>query len=108
MAWDAGHRRVLLEMDSLVLLNMIKDHWQQSRFVPMLFRIAELLNREWEVVVKHAYREANCCADRLANLGPERDLGVHWLTTPLPPRDLFCMLLADLVGVSLPRSCPSS
>lgn len=39
MAWDTGHRKVVMEMDSLVLVNMLKDHWQHSRFVPMLLKI---------------------------------------------------------------------
>lgn len=55
-------------------------------------------------MVKHAFKEANCYVDRLASLGLERDLGVHWLAAPL--RDLIWLLQADLTGVSLPCICP--
>jgi hypothetical protein len=37
--------------------------------VALLEGITRLLEFEWEVKVTHSYREANTCADALANIG---------------------------------------
>lgn len=94
---------MIIEMDSLVLTNMINDQYHQKRFVLMLHKIDDLLSREWGVIIRHVYKEANCCANMLAILGANLNLGVHWLCAPLV--DLVPMLQADLVGVFLPRLC---
>lgn len=69
----------------------------------MLQKITDLLNREWEVIIKRAYCEANYCVDKLVNMGITMDLGVHWLSSP--PRELLLLLQVDNVGASLPRYC---
>lgn len=56
MAWSAGHRRVILKMDSKVLAAMITSQRHQRRFFPMLHKIEELLNRDWEVIIRHVFR----------------------------------------------------
>lgn len=72
----------------------------------MLHRITELLERDWVVPINYTYRETNCYADLLANIGAAMDLGVHWLSTP--PIDLFRQLQADTIRVSLPCFCIAS
>lgn len=48
MAWKEGYRRVILEMDSLVLVNLIKNQRQHRRYCSMLSRISKPLDGEWE------------------------------------------------------------
>ncbi|CAN0906789.1 hypothetical protein LINGRAHAP2_LOCUS24446 [Linum grandiflorum] len=53
----------------------------------------DLYHRSWEVLLFHYYRETNCVADYLANLG-------HSLNFD---RGLSRWLQYDLIGVSLSR-----
>lgn len=101
LAWDKGHRRIILETNSLILHNMIKENIQRKRVVPMLHHITEILSRDWVMKIKHCYREANCCSDRLANMGASMELGIHWLDSPLT--DFLMLLQADLFGATLPH-----
>lgn len=87
MAWQMEGRKINLEMDSVLLTDMIKDQISQHRFIPLLHKIMELLERDWVVTVQHVYREANRCAEHLANMGHNMSLGVHGLSTP--PRVMF-------------------
>lgn len=56
-----------------------------------------------QVIIRHVFTEANYCADKLANMGANSDLGVHWLTAL--SLDLFPLLQADLLGIVLPCLC---
>lgn len=51
----------------------------------------------------HIFRDADKCADFLANLGLIKSLGVHELSHR--PKDLLNSLQADIIGVCLPRLC---
>ncbi|CAN0906735.1 Putative ribonuclease H protein At1g65750 [Linum grandiflorum] len=52
--------------------------------------------------IVHIYREANCGADYLANLGHSFVFGFHIFDSP--DRGLSHWLCYDVIGVSLPRS----
>jgi hypothetical protein len=61
---------VELHIDSLVVARNITDNKSSSIIGKSLVeRIRRLLELDWEVVVRHSYREANFCADVLANHG---------------------------------------
>lgn len=96
LAWDKGHRRITLETDSLLLHNMIKGKTHLKCLTPMLQPIAEILSRDWVVEVKHCYREANFCADSLANRGASMELGVLRLDSAPTDFDFIRLLQADL------------
>ncbi|RZC04126.1 hypothetical protein D0Y65_018656 [Glycine soja] len=66
--------------------------------------IRRLLDQTWQVEIIHVYREANCCADRLANLacGLQSPLVLYEQAPPC----LSSLLLFDVRGVSLPRFIP--
>ncbi|CAN0889663.1 hypothetical protein LINGRAHAP2_LOCUS16148, partial [Linum grandiflorum] len=55
-----------------------------------------------EVILNHIYREVNCVADYLANIGHFFVFGFHIFDTP--DRDLSHWLCYDVIGVSLTRS----
>ncbi|CAN1123629.1 Putative ribonuclease H protein At1g65750 [Linum perenne] len=59
------------------------------------------LIRDWEVQLTHVYREANCAADHLANLGHSFVIGMYLFD--FPDASLAHWLRYDLIGVALPR-----
>lgn len=65
-------------------------------------KIKMLLDGDWNVHIHHIDREANACADALANLGCEGSFNMTMYKQP--PAFLGQLLLADRMGVSTPRS----
>ena len=69
-AWANGHHWVCLQIDSLLaykLLNTNEDY--PMEFSNLILDCRWLLSRDWEVHVKHIWREANSCPDLLAQRG---------------------------------------
>jgi hypothetical protein len=64
-------------------------------------KIHNLLNLNWEVQLTHIYREANRCADILANMGSK--LEVDMMIYHEPPLAVRQILFDDFRGVSIPR-----
>jgi hypothetical protein len=62
------------------------------------WRILEL---DWEVEVSHTYREANRCADVLANIGCSADYETLMYDVCLS--HLSELLAANCTGLSIPR-----
>ncbi|CAN1152638.1 Putative ribonuclease H protein At1g65750 [Linum perenne] len=60
------------------------------------------LIRDWEVILKHIYREGNHAADYLANLGHQLSIGLHLI--PTSDCNLGYHLLYDSLGISEPRN----
>ncbi|CAN1848778.1 Putative ribonuclease H protein At1g65750 [Linum perenne] len=104
-AWELGAKKVILELDSRAAVLAIDDKssWD-SRHGPILLRIHHLRSRDWQVIVRHCYREANRVADLLAHLGHCNTLGVHLLDFLPPP--VRSALFSDCTGVSFPRIIP--
>ncbi|CAI0476840.1 unnamed protein product [Linum tenue] len=50
----------------------------------LISQIRQLLSRDWQVVLKHVFREGNMAADYLASLGHSLSVGEHAITTPFP------------------------
>ncbi|CAN1171712.1 hypothetical protein LINPERHAP2_LOCUS29731, partial [Linum perenne] len=71
---------------------------------PILHQIHLLRSQDWQVSIRHCYREANQVVDLLAHLGHRQMLGVHPLFSLPPPvrRTIF----SDCTGTSFPRSIP--
>ena len=69
LAWDKGYRKVILLVDSSVVVNWLNNrncyHNSQSNLVAVC---PDLLDQSWDVKVQHMYREGNQAADMLANL----------------------------------------
>ncbi|CAN1178324.1 Putative ribonuclease H protein At1g65750 [Linum perenne] len=58
--------------------------------------------QSWVIRIEHVYREANCGADYLANLGHSCNFGLHLLSHP--DSTLAQWLRYDLVGGALPKA----
>lgn len=75
VAWDAGHKRVQLSVDSKVVGQLLVDTAiPNSPFFHIVRECRSILRRQgWEVTVQHCYREANRVADWLANFGVDME-----------------------------------
>ncbi|GAU31911.1 hypothetical protein TSUD_270960 [Trifolium subterraneum] len=72
-----GFRKVELNIDSAAVVQVIKTGRLQSSTGSALARqIWKLMAMDWEVEVNHIYREANKCADALANMGSNFDYDI--------------------------------
>nr|WMB96843.1 reverse transcriptase [Solanum melongena]WMB97160.1 reverse transcriptase [Solanum aethiopicum] len=103
LAWSQGYRKVILESDSLVAVSKILQPLKDSDpLFSIIHACKELLHRNWSVSIVHVYREANTCADRMANLAHKGPFDLSLLLQP--PSYLAPYLQEDLLGVSRPRS----
>ncbi|PNX90804.1 ethylene responsive transcription factor 1b [Trifolium pratense] len=69
-----GFNKVELNIDSQAVVQAIKSNCSNSLVGGSLLKqIWRLLEIDWEVEVSHVYREANKCADALANIGCSLD-----------------------------------
>jgi ribonuclease HI len=67
ICWDKGFRRIVCFSDSLQTINLIRDGVSvHHRFANEVFSIRQLLDRDWEVVIKHTLRQGNAFEDELA------------------------------------------
>jgi len=56
---------------------------------------------DWEVKVRHSYREADSCTDTLANIG--YSMRFILMTYESCPTQIRHLLVVDQIGVSHPR-----
>ncbi|KAE8681814.1 hypothetical protein F3Y22_tig00111305pilonHSYRG00013 [Hibiscus syriacus] len=67
-AWNIGERLITVETDSLKVVRMLKVNNKRGLIFTLIDRVNELINRDWNVVLKHISRNANKVADRLAKI----------------------------------------
>jgi ribonuclease HI len=100
IAWSRGITKRIIEWDSELVIDCItKESIKMDANYILIVKARELLKRDWEVVVQHAFREANLVADCLANFGLSKDLfdrGLGIITNP--PLILYSFLHFDLIG----------
>lgn len=103
MAWDTGCTRVMLKIDSQAVCQvLLGGNLHVLAAANLLFNCKELLSRNWDVSVIHAYREANRVADCLANLSLQQGYGLQ--TLEVAPHDFQDLVIDDILGVSFPRA----
>lgn len=67
LAWEHSFRRVMLEVDSKVVVDMLKRPKGVKGYNGVLVdRCIQLINREWIVEIAYIYRKANNAANWLA------------------------------------------
>ncbi|KAF2297126.1 hypothetical protein GH714_017729 [Hevea brasiliensis] len=67
-SWDKGNRKIIVECDNESVVHFALGLREPPGHVKTLIgRIKGLSRRDWEVKAMHMFREANCCADFLAN-----------------------------------------
>ncbi|CAN1132392.1 hypothetical protein LINPERHAP2_LOCUS6988 [Linum perenne] len=71
-----GAKKVILELDSLAAVQSINGPTIcNSRHAAIIQNIHLLHSRNWQVIVRHCYREANRVANLLAHMGHCNPLG---------------------------------
>jgi ribonuclease HI len=102
LAHRMGFPNVELSVDSQAVVQVLKAGKVYSKHgMAILKKIRDMLALDWIVEISHEYREANKCADALANIGCslDRDM-VFFVECPLEIRHI---LLDDELGHSSPR-----
>ncbi|CAN1132850.1 Putative ribonuclease H protein At1g65750, partial [Linum perenne] len=103
LAWEAGHRKVAVQVDSRVVIDLLKATEQPShQFAGEIHTLRQLLCREWETSFSHTYREGNKAADYLAGIGHKFPLGYHAIATT--DCNLGFFLRHDCMGITEPRT----
>ena len=107
VAWNGGHRKVHVEVDSETVVRLLEgDPPASSPYIHLIKKCRALISRvEWEVKISHCFREANKVADWLANHGV--GLTENFVLLEAVPKDLHAVLLEDLGGVAWPRWIPA-
>ncbi|CAN1835895.1 Putative ribonuclease H protein At1g65750 [Linum perenne] len=82
MAWEHGFRRVMLQVNSLVVTQLIQgiEHPVHQKAMEVL-NIQKLIRQDWEVKIWHRYREANQAVDFLGCIGFHFPIGCHTIPT---------------------------
>ncbi|CAI0550119.1 unnamed protein product [Linum tenue] len=102
LAWDQGHKKVKLQLDSSTAIRMITiGEEQQQRYYTIIRQLRDLINRNWEVQVSHTFREGNKTADFLANKGHSVSIGCHFVGISDP--GLSFWILYDTMGIAQDR-----
>ncbi|XVE77975.1 hypothetical protein DITRI_Ditri13aG0107100 [Diplodiscus trichospermus] len=77
LAWERGFRKVEVETDCLTALQAIQNKEKRSNFqVALASSIRELIDRDWQVVLSHNFRQTNHVADYLAKLARKLHQGI--------------------------------
>lgn len=99
LGWQLGFKKVELECDAKELVTLIHNRDGQE-VSEQITRIKTLLQREWQVIVSHCYRESNRCADRLAYEGRQSRIQRKIWTSP--PREVEAILQEEAEGRAFP------
>jgi ribonuclease HI len=85
---------------ALKLISNPVDEWHH--YAAIIRNIKKIMNRNWQVVIFHTYREGNACVDFLAKHGIHNNEG--FTSIAVPRAGLNLCLLADASGVCFTRS----
>jgi ribonuclease HI len=100
-----GLHVVELNIDSLAVVHVIKTGMTRSSMgFPLVKHIQRLLAMDWEVHISHSYREANQCADALANMGCELNCSIVYFD--VCPSRIKHLFVSDSLGHSTPGLIP--
>ncbi|KAL9438890.1 hypothetical protein AB3S75_024539 [Citrus x aurantiifolia] len=105
IAWEAGIKRLLVEVDSLCVIQMIsKQVIVPNEFYALVAAVRKLAGRNWQISIIHIYREANSAADFMANMVHSLHHGIYLFSSP--PMGIYSIIAQDLFGVTQPRLIP--
>ncbi|CAN1120796.1 Putative ribonuclease H protein At1g65750, partial [Linum perenne] len=77
-AWNAGIRELEIQTDSLAAVRLLtNDKATEHQHASLIAQYNRLLDRNWNISLKHIFREANHLADALAERGHVVALGIH-------------------------------
>ena len=104
IAWDMGYKKLEINLDSQITVKKTEQLCKMNQ--PLYFIMREckelMARRDWEVKLRHCYREANRVADYFANLGVNQTVLLVIFDSHSPPT-VMPFLRDDVFGVSWPR-----
>jgi ribonuclease HI len=101
-AWKLGYKKVEINVDSLVVVQVLKNGSTCSAMgLALVKKIQRLMQLEWDITISHSYREANYCADALANMGCFIDGNTVFFEEC--PDQIRHLLVSDAMGYTTPR-----
>ncbi|CAN1185100.1 Putative ribonuclease H protein At1g65750 [Linum perenne] len=100
-AWEAGARRVILQMDSRAVIALVTNQHAME-----ILHFRELLSRDWDLQIEHTYREGNQAADFLAGIGYDYPFGSH--TFDISDCRLGYFLRHNCFGIAQARLIPAN
>ncbi|CAN1193402.1 Putative ribonuclease H protein At1g65750 [Linum perenne] len=102
-AWEAGYRKLEVQLDSKAVVAILSDRSLEITHGHALevLEFREWMSRDWELNIRHVYREENFAADHLASRGHELPRGSHWID-PIDCR-LAYFVRYDCMGLTVPR-----
>ena len=96
---------IIIELDAKALVDALKNpRYGNSVISPLFDDWKVLISQIPHVRINHVFREANKCADRLANSGHSQ--ASEFCIYSVPPVDLVSFVEADFHGESCSRRCP--
>ncbi|KAF7835253.1 Ribonuclease H protein [Senna tora] len=102
VAWNAGYRRIIVETDSKdVVENISKRNMEMHQSSQLVRKVRNLMQRNWDVKIRHEYREANEVAHRLASLAR---IGADTIVFNEAPGPILPLLFKDQMGSGSFRS----
>ncbi|PKI50207.1 hypothetical protein CRG98_029390 [Punica granatum] len=102
IAAECGASKLIVELDAKLVLDWVWGN-TTNRVLTNLIDDCRSLCQQFDVILpKHTYREANKCADHLANLGV--DLPDCLVSLTYPPPSLRKLLFEDAMGLTSPRT----
>lgn len=96
-----GIKHLQVESDSLQAISLVQEAEERHIHSNIIWKIRELLHRNWQCKLNHFWREGNSCADILAKKSIDLQLGLTFF--PDPPDIVKPLLSADLIGASYIR-----
>jgi ribonuclease HI len=97
-----GFNKVELSLDSEAVVRVIQNRRSASSLGSSVMKqIWRLMDVDWSVEVSHSHREANKCADVMANIGCSLNYDVVFYDNC--PSQLAEIYAADLMGITTPR-----
>ncbi|CAN1155670.1 Putative ribonuclease H protein At1g65750 [Linum perenne] len=102
-AWAQGHKKVEVQLDSTAAIAILLDTDSKIEHNHALevFEFRDWIRKDWELRLKHVYREANQAADFLANFGHGLQRGCH--SVAISDCNLAYHIRYDALGISEPR-----
>ncbi|XP_015936169.1 uncharacterized protein LOC107462117 [Arachis duranensis] len=101
-AWELGMRKIILEVDSKAVVDVIKGATNFNKHPEAIVRkIVKILQRKWQTKLVHSYREGNRGADCMANESLFTEPGYHFIDQP--STKLRSILADNCRGATLPR-----
>ncbi|CAI0430189.1 unnamed protein product [Linum tenue] len=101
IAWNEGMRRIVVQTDSQTAIKLVKEASNRHPHFILVQEARRLLAMDWQVELRHVYREGNFVADYLASAGHRIQQGVYLYDEP--DSLLNYWLFYDLVGIETSR-----